>query len=151
MKQPKWRMYRPGDEDQVLGLHLDQEQKLGLDLDFPDLLKKPVLLTLVAEVDGKVAGGFYIEAVPELCFFGTDPLVTASALRLRGPVLDGFLKKRGFRIVRTEVPESNDVIAARIGRELTRNNFQQTDEGYSHFMYDLRDGGRNGSHRNPRE
>jgi hypothetical protein len=134
-----WRQYRPEDAADVVELHVEQEAVLGRKMDLPNMMEKPVLETHVAvNESGEVVGGFYFEAVPEVCFFGVSPHVTASAVRdAAAPVLEG-LRKRGFRMVRLLVPKEPEKVAERIDEELQHVGFARTDAEYATYIFDLR-------------
>lgn len=147
----QWRRYRQSeiyyrDLDAVVLLHEETERSLGMRMDLPDMMAPPVLEAWVAERDGIVVGGFYCEAVVEPVFFGRDPQVSASARRFVPAVLAG-LRKRGFRMVRMEVPRWIGQEAEAINAELEKVGFKSTDPGFHHYLYDLRppsNSGRNG-------
>lgn len=137
-----WRRYRQSDVyiqdlDQVVLLQAEQEAALGRPMDMPDLTRRPVLEAWVAERDGRIVGGFYVEAVAEPVFFGRDPLVTASARRI-APQIFSALKERGIRIVRMQCPGWIGEEVSAIAKELCRAGFVSTDGDYRHFMLDLR-------------
>lgn len=137
-----WRKYRQSeiyyrDLDAVVRLHSETEQALGMRMDLPDFMDKPVLEAWVAERDGVVVGGMYLEAVVEPVMFGRDPEVSASARRF-APVLFERMAKRGFRMVRMEVPHWIGQDAKAIGRELLKVGFVPTDKEFLHYRFDLR-------------
>src|ERR1700691_3825173 len=132
----KFREYREDDERsdklEVAELHRETEAAVGKKMDFPALTDHPVLRAEVAEKDGRIAGGFYLESVPEVVFFGRDAEVTVSAIR-HAPETLKKLKEHGFRIVRIEVPRSlDDVEKEMIARALDHVGFKETDSEYRH-------------------
>lgn len=139
-----WRKYRQSDIyfkdlDAVVQLHVEQEKALGTVMDLPDFMNKPVLEAWVAERDGVVVGGMYFEAIAECCFFGRDPEVSASARIVAPRILEGF-QRRGFRVVRIEVPRWMGRDAKSVGAELIAAGFRSTDGEYDHFVFDMRNG-----------
>lgn len=137
----QWRRYQQSeiyyrDLDAVVLLHAETESALGRRMQLPDLMKPPVLEAWVAERDGIVVGGMYCEAIIEPVFFGRDPVVTASARRFFPGVL-ADLRRRGFHMVRMEVPRWIGQEADAIGKELEAVGFVSTDPEFLHFRYDL--------------
>lgn len=138
--KPAWDAQSKRDWDAVVALHHEQELALGRPMDLPEVWNHPVLVTMLAERDGEIVGGFYFESCPEFCMMGRDPEVTASARR-RAPKELGELKACGFRIIRTEVPSFMDADEAEsIAKELLRTGFESTDGEYTHYKFDLRPG-----------
>lgn len=137
----QWRRYKQSDLyfkdlDAVVLLHSQTEQALGQAMQLPDLSKPPVVTAWVAERDGVVVGGFYLEAVLEPVFFGRDPVVSASARRLARKIVPG-LAKGGFRMARIEVPRWIGKDADTICEELEKAGFVETDSDFRHMRYDL--------------
>lgn len=137
-----WRKYRQSDIyyrdlDAVVALHAETEKGLGRAMQLPDLMSRPVLEAWVAERDGAIAGGCYAEAIVEPVFVGRDPVVTASARRFFPSVL-ADLRRRGFHMVRMEVPRWIGHEADAIGKELEAVGFDPTDHEFLHYRYDLR-------------
>ena len=137
-----WRPYRQSDIyhrdlDAVVRLHAETEAALGRRMQLPDLMKPPILEAWVAERDGIVVGGAYAEAIVEPVFVGRDPVVTASARRFFPQVL-ADLGRRGFHMVRMEVPRWIGQEAEAIGKELEAVGFVSTDPDFLHLRYDLR-------------
>jgi len=141
MSEITWKKYEVADMDSVILLHLETEKACGMHLDFPDLLEKPIIEAWVAKQDGKIIGGFYIEAVAEMCFFGRSYEVTRAARKFGvEEYFPGSARvKLGFRLCRMECPR---MVGERdlkvIERELLLTGFQETDTLYKHFLYDLR-------------
>ena len=129
------------DKFEVAKLHKQTEEAAGRALDLPKLSDHPVLRAEVAEKDGEIKGGFYLESVPELVFFGRDAEVTLSAMR-HAPETFARLKEFGFRIVHIEVPRSLETSERQmIKRALVAVGFKETDTEYEHYIVDLRPGG----------
>jgi hypothetical protein len=141
----KFRQYREdgsaNDKFDVRALHKQTEEAIGRRMDFPPLTDHPVLRAEVAERDGKIVGGFYLESCPEVCFFGRDAEVTLSSMHhARETFLK--LKEHGFRIVRLEVPRAiSDDERQMIRRALKAVGFRETDSENEHYILDMRPGG----------
>jgi hypothetical protein len=125
-------------------LHQQQEKALGCRVDRMDLTKPPVMVAYVCEVDGVIDGGVYMEAVGEMCFLGTNPIVTASAKRVMTPVLVRSMRQRGIRWVRAFIPkvafsEKFKTLADRLMKPLSQIGFVDQDKALKHFSLDLRE------------
>lgn len=133
MSEKRWRMAKLGDRDAIAHMHDEQQALLGMNVDRPDLFDKPVLLAMVLD-DGKVNGGFYLEAVGECCFIGIDPETTVLAKEIAPQVLN-FLRLRGIRWLRTFIPRGLDEV---LGPQLTDVGYEKQDEALCHYALDLR-------------
>lgn len=136
-----WRKYRQSDIyykdlDAVVALHLETEEAIGRKMQLPDLMSKPVLVAYVAEENGVVKGGFYCEAIVEVCFFGRDPRVTASARR-QAAVAIANMRDLGFKMVRIECPRWIGRDVESIANELEAVGFVCTDNDFTHYGFDL--------------
>lgn len=133
MKSIEWRAATKDDLPRVKELHGDLERMLGREFDLPDVSKRPVVMCMLAERDGKVIGGFYTEINVELCFFGTDPRVTAAVHRVSRPWINAT-RQAGARLMRCFVPKE---LADKIKKPLNKAGFQDVSEKYSHFAQKL--------------
>lgn len=100
-----WRVALEKDLPELLKAHTEAHEHIN-GYKHPHPMKPPVVLTLVAEKDGKILGGMYVEAVAEVTMIGTSAEAFATI-----PVLDhdvrAMLSHRAFRIVQTRVvPEA---------------------------------------------
>jgi hypothetical protein len=133
-----WRRYEERDKDAVLRLKAEQDEALGLRMDFNDLTAHPVLIAEVAEIDGEVIGVHTLESTPEYCMISRDPRFTAAAER-RAPLVCAELKKYKFRMVRCLVPAWMGPDVTSIENALHGVGFRDDDhEGYKHLLLDLR-------------
>jgi hypothetical protein len=137
----RWRKYKQSeiyyrDLDAVVLLHAQQEEALGRRMDLP-AFRPPVVEAWVAERNEEIVGGMYCEAVIEPVMFGRDPVVSASARRFM-PEAVREMQRRGFRMVRLEVPRWIGKDAHSINRELERAGFDSTDPEFHHYRCDLR-------------
>jgi hypothetical protein len=133
MAEKKWRLAKLGDRDAIAHMHDEQQALLGMNVDRPDLFDKPVLLAMVLD-DGKVNGGFYLEAVGECCFIGIDPETTVLAKEI-APQVCNFLRLRGIRWLRTFIPKGLDEV---LGPQLKEVGYEKKDDELCHYALDLR-------------
>lgn len=139
-----WRKYRQSDIyfkdlDAVVLLHLETEAAIGRKMALPNMMDKPVLEAHLAVEDDVVVGGFYCEAIVEVCFFGRRADVSASARRYCRGVISS-MKQRGFRQVRVLCPRWIGRDAESIGKELEAVGFISTDPNFTHYAFDLTEG-----------
>lgn len=125
-------------------LNTCQQEALGCSVDRMDLTRPPILLAYVCEVDGVIEGGFYVEAIGEMCFIGTNPLVSASAKRKMVPIVVDSLKRRGIRWLRAFIPKvaiqgKHKTLADRLVKPLGEAGFVSQDDALKHFSMDLRE------------
>jgi hypothetical protein len=142
MAEITWRKYAQSgyyqsDMDAVVLLHAETEAALGRAMDLPDMMKAPVLETWVAERNGEILEGMYIEAIGEACFVGRNAEATFSAIHTAPELLEN-LRKRGLRVLRILVPRWIGKDADAIDRALKAAGFTTTDEEYRHYQFDLR-------------
>lgn len=94
------------DEVAARRLHADLEAMAGRKLDRPDLLGKPVLITVLGETDGVVTHGFYLEAEIEACAMGAAPLASRELAAVINLFLLPVAQQYGIRIARCFVPSA---------------------------------------------
>jgi hypothetical protein len=144
MKQ--WVKLEPRHLGAVDALHDEQERMLNvgrkkkrIQVDRPDLLRKPIAMACGLEKDGQLVGGFYIELVGELCFFGTSAEATAEAEAIAPEVFE-TLTRMGVRFVRCNVPRRPKGLLARLRAALTNPQVGFVDDGkyLNLFTRDLR-------------
>jgi hypothetical protein len=69
-----WRLYTKRDEAAVAALHAAMVERVGDKFELPTLDERPVLITLVNEVDGLITHAVFLEAQAELCAMGDGSL-----------------------------------------------------------------------------
>lgn len=74
-----WRLYTKRDEAAVAALHAAMIERVGEKFELPTLDERPVLITLVYEVEAdgngkKITHAVFLEAQAELCAMGDDSL-----------------------------------------------------------------------------
>jgi hypothetical protein len=131
-----WRRFERRDTERVVLLHTEMEDAIGRRMQLPDLMDRPVLEAWVAERDGVVIGGFYVEAVAEPVFFGRDPRISVAAHGI-APLILGGLQAKGLKMVRMEVPRWIGNDGERISRALELAGFVESDSEFRHYRYDL--------------
>lgn len=124
-----WRLAEPRDLPELALLGRKQQKLTGQKVDEVNYFAPPVLLTLVYEEDGKIRGGFYVEAVGELCFIGTDPAVTEAAPEIAEQVYIN-LRLRSIRYLRTFIPKR---VLRPLKKHLLRAGFDLFEE-HAHFF-----------------
>jgi hypothetical protein len=100
-----WRVALEEDVDELLRVHKEAHPHVN-GRAHPHPLRPPVVLALVAEKEGKIIGGCYVEAVADVSSIGTNAEAFATL-----PALDhdvrALLEHRAFRIIQTRViPEA---------------------------------------------
>lgn len=116
-------------------IHAKQVEKYGKDVvgDEPELTTFPVMLSKVAERDGEIVDFMYIEAIGEFCQGGIDAEATA-ALRRHAPEVIQELRNKGFRILRTAIP---NIVNEEVSKPLVRAGFKEQGQ-YDHYLLDMR-------------
>jgi len=96
-----WRVALPEDADRIRGLLEVVDHRFGLQ-DRPCLFAAPVLLSLIAERDGHIVDGLYVELVAEIVKF-SDNRAAFRAYPLLLPVIGSFLEARKVRVAQMNV------------------------------------------------
>lgn len=130
-------MIEPRHLGEVDHLHDVQEKAIGTAVDRPQCLKEPVLLAMGFEnAEGKLVGGFILEAVAELTFFGVDPDSTKAAVDV-APAIYEFLQSRGIRWLRCLVPKKKR-LEKKLVKQFEASGMNCNDKHFSLFSRDLR-------------
>lgn len=137
MSELKAVMLGPQHLGAVDHLHDVQERVLGQKVDRPCPLESPVLLAVGFEdEEGNLKGGFMLEAIAELTFFGVDPDSTDAAVDL-APMIYEFLQSRGIRWLRSFVPKKGE-LPEQLRDKFQAAGFVSEDHEMCHFAKDLR-------------
>jgi hypothetical protein len=106
-----WTVLEPRHLGSVDELHDEQQKRLNIAVDRPCMVQKPILLSMgLEDENGKLLGGFYIEATAELCFIGTSREVTEAAIE-KSPEIYQLLQGMGIRWLRCNVPKKRGLLA----------------------------------------
>lgn len=104
-----WRVAKPEDLDAILAVHRQAHPHIN-GAAHPHPFKPPVVLTLVAEKDGKIISCCYIVSVAETCMIGESEEAFASLPAIAEDVRY-FLRHRAFITVQTRVvPEGAEAM-----------------------------------------
>jgi len=96
-----WRVAKAEDLDAILEVHRKAHPHINGAV-HPHPFKPPVVLTLVAEKDGKIISCCYFASVAEACVIGSNPEAFASLPAMKDDVMH-FLKHRAFLTLQTRV------------------------------------------------
>lgn len=99
-----WRYFRVEDWPYVLALHIEQELKLGREMDLPNLMEEPVITALVKLVDGKITNVVFSEAEIEVCGLGNKP-ISKSDVEIVSKLMIRDAQRYDIRIARAFVPK----------------------------------------------
>lgn len=98
-----WRLYKTEDRSSLEQLRGFQEQRLGTQMDMPDPMDRPVLVTLVHEKNGVLTNAIILEAAAEVMAFGGVAIPRgewAEGAKMLKEVCDAYK----LRIARAYVP-----------------------------------------------
>lgn len=128
-----WRWMEEKDVDSVKALHGEMEARLGRKLDLPNLLERPVVASLVKEVDGRIVSMVFMEAELELCTATSTALSREDVARVDELFLP-VAQMYGIRMVRAFVPKELLQDGPRFRRTMKAAKFTEDTDAMAPFF-----------------
>lgn len=113
MTRIEWAPYTEEDYLWVVALHVEQECRLGRQMDLPFLDRRPIISAYVGRKHGRIVACVFAEAEIEVCAMATVPLSSADVKEVAEKLTEDA-QRYELRIARAFVPKQAPCAIKRI-------------------------------------